>query len=201
MQAAKRTPVDLKEWACGLMDRDNRKSHLAPQLSPATQELLRGSDSPTQTPTQGEIPVIVLTSSTHDSFGSSSDGSPVCERPSSIGGAGRPSVHPGLGSRVSSTGFVPRLGQPRRDDNRDGPRDSEYLNPPSRSSRTAREASAPNFSLSLRSCPPCARPSPPPHPRPSDPERRSVACVTGEVYRGGHGRETAGNMSTRKGSF
>ncbi|KAK3941238.1 kinase-like domain-containing protein [Diplogelasinospora grovesii] len=57
VQAAKRTPVDLKEWACSLMDRDNRKSHLAPQLSPATQELLRSSDSPTyltqteQTPT------------------------------------------------------------------------------------------------------------------------------------------------------
>ncbi|KAK5661295.1 hypothetical protein OQA88_11190 [Cercophora sp. LCS_1] len=58
VQAAKRTPVDLREWACGLMDRDNRKSHLAPQLSPATQELLRSSDSPTYlqsepTPTSG----------------------------------------------------------------------------------------------------------------------------------------------------
>lgn len=55
VQAAKRTPVDLREWACSLMDRDNRKSHLAPQLSPATQDLLRSSDSPTyatqQTPT------------------------------------------------------------------------------------------------------------------------------------------------------
>lgn len=41
------------------MDRDNRKSHLAPQLSPATQDLLRSSDSPTfatQTPTSGELP-------------------------------------------------------------------------------------------------------------------------------------------------
>ncbi|TPX15736.1 uncharacterized protein E0L32_000070 [Thyridium curvatum] len=47
VQAAKRTPVDLREWAVGLMERDNRKSHLAPQLSPATQELLRSSDSPT----------------------------------------------------------------------------------------------------------------------------------------------------------
>lgn len=46
VQAAKRTPVDLQDWACGLMDRDNRKSHLAPQLSPATQELLRSADSP-----------------------------------------------------------------------------------------------------------------------------------------------------------
>ncbi len=48
------------------MERDNRKSHLAPQLSPATQELLRSTDSPTyhgddrtlQTPTSGEIPIV-----------------------------------------------------------------------------------------------------------------------------------------------
>lgn len=54
------------------MEKDNRKSHLAPQLSPATQELLRSHDSPTyanmssagtvvgdplQTPTSGEIPI------------------------------------------------------------------------------------------------------------------------------------------------
>ncbi|UZP35725.1 hypothetical protein NXS19_003541 [Fusarium pseudograminearum] len=30
VQAAKRTPVDLREWAVGMMERDNRKSHLAP---------------------------------------------------------------------------------------------------------------------------------------------------------------------------
>ncbi|RKU44387.1 MAP kinase kinase (MEK) [Coniochaeta pulveracea] len=54
VQAAKRTPVDLKEWACSLMDRDNRKSHLAPQLSPATQDLLRSSDSPNSYYTQAE---------------------------------------------------------------------------------------------------------------------------------------------------
>lgn len=30
VQAAKRTPVDLQEWAVGLMDRHNRKSYLAP---------------------------------------------------------------------------------------------------------------------------------------------------------------------------
>ncbi|CAK7266577.1 MAP kinase kinase (MEK) [Sporothrix epigloea] len=44
VQAAKRTPVDLREWAVGMMERDKRKSHLAPQLSPATQELFRGTD-------------------------------------------------------------------------------------------------------------------------------------------------------------
>ncbi len=64
MQAAKRTPVDLQEWAVGLMERNNRKSHLAPTLSPATQELLRGDYSPTgdyqdvsHTPTSGDIPI------------------------------------------------------------------------------------------------------------------------------------------------
>ena len=46
------------------MEKHNRKSHLGPQLSPATQELLRGPDSPTdssqdysRTPTSGEIPI------------------------------------------------------------------------------------------------------------------------------------------------
>ena len=58
--------MDLRDWAVGLMEKDNRKSHLAPQLSPATKELLRSTDSPTflqgpdgllQTPTSGEIPI------------------------------------------------------------------------------------------------------------------------------------------------
>ncbi|RKF54252.1 Dual specificity protein kinase FUZ7 [Golovinomyces cichoracearum] len=45
VQAAKRTPVNLKEWAISLMEKDNRKSHLVPQLSPSTQQLLRSGDS------------------------------------------------------------------------------------------------------------------------------------------------------------
>lgn len=66
--AAKRTPVNLQEWAIGLMERENRKSHLAPQLSPSTQALLRGdstsspskessASSVSRTPTSGEIPI------------------------------------------------------------------------------------------------------------------------------------------------
>ena len=50
------------------MDKENRKSHLAPQLSPATQALLRGESgmspikespegSKSKTPTSGEIPI------------------------------------------------------------------------------------------------------------------------------------------------
>lgn len=45
LQAAKRTPVDLEQWAVSMMERHNRKSHLAPQLSPATKALLRGEDT------------------------------------------------------------------------------------------------------------------------------------------------------------
>lgn len=41
--AAKRTPVNLEEWAVSMMERHNRKSHLAPPLSPSTQNLLRSN--------------------------------------------------------------------------------------------------------------------------------------------------------------
>ncbi len=65
LQAAKRTPVDLEDWAVQMMERHNRKSHLAPQLSPSTQSLLRGDlipspskeSSASKTPTSGEIPI------------------------------------------------------------------------------------------------------------------------------------------------
>lgn len=66
LQAAKRTPVDLEAWAVSMMERHNRKSHLAPQLSPSTRALLRGTDTPSQssassthdrTPTSGDIPI------------------------------------------------------------------------------------------------------------------------------------------------
>ncbi|KAK0939277.1 MAP kinase kinase (MEK) [Friedmanniomyces endolithicus] len=76
LQAAKRTPVDLEQWAVSMMEKHNRKSHLAPMLSPATQALLRGEDgtpgtastvrsmgssrhtaSRQPTPTSGEIPI------------------------------------------------------------------------------------------------------------------------------------------------
>jgi len=46
LQAAKRTPVDLEQWAVNMMERHNRRSHMAPQLSPATRALLRGQDTP-----------------------------------------------------------------------------------------------------------------------------------------------------------
>lgn len=45
--AAKRTPVDLEAWAVSMMERHNRKSHLAPQASPPISSTAR-------TPTSNE---------------------------------------------------------------------------------------------------------------------------------------------------
>ncbi|KAK3402791.1 putative MEK2 protein [Sordaria brevicollis] len=109
VQAAKRTPVDLREWACSLMDRDNRKSHLQPQLSPATQELLRSSDEPT--PTSGEIPILGTMVSPRDQHSSVPNRPPPRSRTDSTGRTSGPSVHPGLGARVNTTGSQPRYPQ------------------------------------------------------------------------------------------
>ena len=57
--------MNLEEWAIQMMERHNRKSHLAPQLSPSTQSLLLGESigspskesSASKTPTSGEIPI------------------------------------------------------------------------------------------------------------------------------------------------
>ncbi|KAL5585036.1 hypothetical protein FOVSG1_014425 [Fusarium oxysporum f. sp. vasinfectum] len=164
VQAAKRTPVDLREWAVGMMERDNRKSHLAPQLSPATQDLLRSSDSPTQpqqtqasaqpeershTPTSGEIPIggagII---SPRDQYGSGQSRSPPRNGyPSSRTPA---SAHPGLGPRVVTTNSIPKVsGYP------------DSAGPVS--------ANAATFSLPVRPAPP-GGPLPPPPPRKETPD-------------------------------
>jgi mitogen-activated protein kinase kinase len=131
VQAAKRTPVDLRAWAVSLMERDNRKSHLAPQLSPSTEALLRSSDSPTymgqggiaigaddrllQTPTSGEIPIVGAIMSPRDQrdqFGvgasSISTRSPTAAR-NVAGLPGGPPLHPGLGPRVATTNSIPTV--------------------------------------------------------------------------------------------
>lgn len=91
------------------MERDNRKSHLAPQLSPATQELLRSSDSPTylgsedkrglETPTSGEIPIAGAVISSMDSY-ARGESSPTRNGLGSLGRAGSSSLHPVLGQRT-----------------------------------------------------------------------------------------------------
>ncbi|RFU72850.1 map kinase kinase [Trichoderma arundinaceum] len=115
VQAAKRTPVDLREWAVGLMERDNRKSHLVPQLSPSgTHDLLRSSDSspqsrnneepPLDTPQFGDIPIAGA------GIFSPRDQMPTQNRSPSRNGAGasRP-AHPGLGQRGATTNSIPQL--------------------------------------------------------------------------------------------
>ncbi|KAK2592779.1 MAP kinase kinase (MEK) [Conoideocrella luteorostrata] len=157
VQAAKRTPVDLREWAVSLMERDNRKSHLAPQLSPATQDLLRSSDSPTyaaqaedrsiNTPTSGEIPIAgagIMSPRDHQS-----------RSPPRNGGSGpsrTPATahHPGMGMRVATTNSVPQT--------------SHYADAPGPAS-----ASAATFSLPVRPGPP-GNPIPPPLARRQTPD-------------------------------
>jgi mitogen-activated protein kinase kinase len=65
LQAAKRTPVDLQQWAISMMEKHNRKSHLVPPLSPSTRALLRGEDTPsTVTPTVSSIPIATSSNGT-----------------------------------------------------------------------------------------------------------------------------------------
>ncbi|EFZ00644.1 hypothetical protein MHUMG1_06636 [Metarhizium humberi] len=154
VQAAKRTPVDLREWAFGLMERDNRKSHLAPQLSPATQDLLRSSDSPTYfaqnedrmtpTPTSGDIPI--------GGAGIISPRDQPSRSPSRNGNSRTPGSvpHPGMGMRVATTNSVPQTSHY-----------AELSGPASASSAT--------FSLPVRAGPP-GNPMPPPLARRQTPD-------------------------------
>ncbi|CEL06640.1 Putative MAP kinase [Aspergillus calidoustus] len=65
LQAAKRTPVDLQDWAISMMERHNRKSYLAP---PAPKSLKEETSSPApkpavtkpSRPSVGEIPLNVV---------------------------------------------------------------------------------------------------------------------------------------------
>lgn len=101
------------------MERHNRKSHLAPQLSPATQNLLRGSDSPTgdiaRTPTSGEIPIgggdvrSALISPREQVVNTiNSARSPNLNGNGSFGRAGGAAFHPGL-PRVATTNSIPKV--------------------------------------------------------------------------------------------
>lgn len=143
----------------GLMERDNRKSHLAPQLSPSTQDLLRSNDSPpyqnqnedrAHTPTSGEIPIAGA------GIISPRDQPTPHARPSSRNGYGSSrtpaSAHPGLGPRVNTTNSIPKT-----------PGYPESAGPVS--------ASAATFSLPVRPAPP-GGPLPPPPPRKETPDER-----------------------------
>lgn len=136
------------------MERDNRKSHLAPQLSPATQDLLRSSDSPTYltqnedrmtpTPTSGDIPI--------GGAGIISPRDQPSRSPSRNGNIRTPGSvpHPGMGMRVATTNSVPQTSHY-----------AELSGPASASSAT--------FSLPVRAGPP-GNPMPPPLARRQTPD-------------------------------
>lgn len=95
------------------MERDNRKSHLAPQLSPSTQDLLRSSDSPPyqnqseerpiNTPTSGEIPIAGA------GFGMGPDYPGQSRSPTRDTSRAPMPAHPGLGSRSNTTNSIPKV--------------------------------------------------------------------------------------------
>ncbi|OTB09261.1 hypothetical protein M426DRAFT_18634 [Hypoxylon sp. CI-4A] len=155
VQAAKRTPVDLREWAVGLMERDNRKSHLVPQLSPATRELLRSSDSPTfqndgnaaYTPTSGEIPIVGAIASPRD-HAHAQNRSPTRNGTGSLGRSSGSTIHPGLGQRAQTSGSIPKI-------------TTADLSQPA--------VTGPSFTLPVRPAPP-GGPLPPPPPRKETPD-------------------------------
>ncbi|CZS92285.1 hypothetical protein WAI453_000166 [Rhynchosporium graminicola] len=191
VQAAKRTPVDLKEWAVSLIEKDNRKSHLAPQLSPSTQQLLRSADSPTTayatnspdfsnslpTPTSGDIPIgggDVRSAVTSPHYG---DRSPIKNGSSSVGRAtGAPyQNHPGLGPRVSTTNSVPKV---------------TTLNVPENSSNGPSSANGTSFSTTT-SLP--MRPAPPAGPLPPPPVPKKENAPDGDVKKESRRQATFGN--------
>lgn len=185
MQAAKRTPVDLKEWAVSLIERDNRKSHLAPQLSPATRELLRGEDSPnSQTPTSGDIPIgggdvrSAIASPQYDNYSSRS---PTKNgHSSSVGRSSGAAMHPGLVSRAT-TNSVPKL---------------TTLNTPDGGANGPSSANAASFgvtTLPIRPAAPSGPLPPPPSKKPDDldPKSRRQATFGNGLY----GSQQYGNGS------
>ncbi len=126
LQAAKRTPVDLEDWAVNMMERHNRKSHLAPQLSPSTQALLRGEptaspliesapSSNSKTPTSNQTP-----SAQDESKPTPTSDVPVFSRISDVNGAG---MYPAQTVSYERQAFPPRTS-------------SNYGQPPSRSRET-----------------------------------------------------------------
>lgn len=169
------------------MERDNRKSHLAPQLSPATQELLRSSDSPTyhgddrttQTPTSGEIPIAGAIMSPHgdQQYDSISNRSPTRNGAGGLGRAGGQAVHPGLG-RVATTNSIPKV-----------------------TAKAAGERSAPasasraTFALPVRPAPMNAPPPPPP-PKDSSDDVRQQHQIRRKATYGGSGTSFDGSYSS-----
>lgn len=165
------------------MERDNRKSHLAPQLSPATQQLLRSSDespisssqdySSLPTPTSGDIPIggSAITSPYNNQ-------SPIKNGTASLGRASGAPFHPGLPPRVATTNSVPKLSTLNAPDN-SAPSGSSSAN-----------ASTATFNLPMRPAPPAGPLPPPPVPRKENgdtKDRRQATFGGNSLYSGYNG--------------
>lgn len=141
LQAAKRTPVDLRQWAVGMMEKQNRKSHLGPPLSPSTEALLRSEDLETSAPPARRPSAIAMPSNgssapptarpqypTRTSSSQSNGGYPQMDLPirQAPGPGSRPSSRPG--SRPDSRPGSRRLERERSDTA--GSRDSYHRTAP-----------------------------------------------------------------------
>lgn len=147
-----------------MMERHNRKSHLAPQLSPSTQALLRGdsSSSPSResaaskTPTSGEIPIA----------GDEVKHSPATEQPAvsrvysaDVNGTG---LHSAPVSNFERQAFPPRTSSTFPRENRQ--RDQDPYNPLLQAQPRPKENEA--FNLPIRPAPPPSGPPTGPLPPP-----------------------------------
>ena len=145
-----------------MLERDNRKSHLAPQLSPATRALLRSEDSPLglsnpqdyslPTPTSGDIPIgggdvrSAMASPDYTPRSTVKNGSQSLSRATGQ----ESSRHPGI-ARVSTTSSVPKL---------------TTLNAPEHPAPSgSSSAGSSSFNLPMRPAPPAGPLPPPPVPR------------------------------------
>jgi len=181
------------------MEKHNRRSHLAPQLSPATQELLRGSDSPTAlpsaspTPTSGEIPIgggdvrsqIVSPReqvvNTINGVRSPTKNASASSASASLGRAGGSAFHPSLG-RIMATSSIPK---------------AQVVTSPESAER-ASSASVPTFSHSLPMRPaPLAGPLPPPPvPRKEEPKDGRRQATYPPQSNGGYGGYASGGYGS-----
>lgn len=145
-----------------MMERHNRKSHLAPQLSPSTQALLRGESVPSpskesaasKTPTSGEIPIA----------GDSVKHSPASEQPTVNRVYSADANGNGFGLYAAQSSLYDRQAFPPRTSStfprESRPKDPDPYNAPIPAPSRPKESEA--FNLPIRPAPPPSGPLPPP---------------------------------------
>ncbi|PGH12258.1 STE/STE7/MEK1 protein kinase [Polytolypa hystricis UAMH7299] len=172
LQAAKRTPVNLREWAISLMDQHNRKSYLAPPAPSAiTRDGSRDSIShrtpinntpspnPRFTPTSGEIPLNIAREPTPRGHRENSHSNNISR------GAGALDLHTHNNNHhhPSSTSATPTLGLEHLSLSSShhldftNPNYSNGINPNNGSSRSATAAAVRHHNLPTRSNEPSPR--------------------------------------------